>query len=217
MGGGTCTEISEQRSGCCSFAAPFCGKWVADIDMKKRKTQKCKKEIKWFCIFSIPALIIYTVFWIIPILISGGISFTDWTGLTKLSEAHFVGIKNYLNLFTDSILQTAVKNNIVYGVIMLVIVPAASFILAYVIETFVRKKSLWRMITYLPAILPMIVTMLLWKWIYNPQYGNWVGRICNRLADKYRYCVVCCFICGIMENDSYIFCFIYGRTSISSG
>lgn len=171
MGGGTCTEISEQRSGCCSFAAPFCGKWVADIDMKKRKTQKCKKEIKWFCIFSIPALIIYTVFWIIPILISGGISFTDWTGLTKLSEAHFVGIKNYLNLFTDSILQTAVKNNIVYGVIMLVIVPAASFILAYVIETFVRKKSLWRTITYLPAILPMIVTMLLWKWIYNPQYG----------------------------------------------
>ena len=157
--------------GAAVFAAPLCGKKVFDINTGKTKTQRYRRQVKWFSIFTVPALIIYTVFWIIPILISGGISFTDWSGLTKLSEAHFVGLKNYLNLFKDSILKTAIKNNLIYGVIMILIVPVVAFILAYIIETFVRRKAFWRTISYLPAILPMIVTVLLWKWMYNPQYG----------------------------------------------
>lgn len=91
--------------------------------------------------------------------------------MTKLSEAHFVGFKNYQNLFSDSILKIAIKNNLIYGLIMIIIVPVIAFILAYVIETFIKKKAFWRTVTYLPAILPMIVTMLLWKWMFNPQYG----------------------------------------------
>lgn len=135
------------------------------------RTQRRKRDIKWFCIFTVPALIIYTIFWIVPILISGVISFSDWTGLTKLSEARFVGVKNYINLFSDSILRTAIGNNLIYGVIMMLIVPVVAFALAYIIETFIKRKAFWRTITYLPAIFPMIVTMLLWKWMYNPQYG----------------------------------------------
>lgn len=133
--------------------------------------QKRSKKIKWFCCFTIPALVIYSIFWIIPILISGAISFTDWSGMTKLSEAHFVGLKNYQNLFSDSILKIAIKNNLIYGLIMIIIVPVIAFVLAYVIETFIKRKAFWRTVTYLPAILPMIVTMLLWKWMFNPQYG----------------------------------------------
>lgn len=139
---------------------------MIEISMQKRN-----RRIKWFCYFTIPALVIYTVFWIIPILISGAISFTDWSGMTKLSEAHFVGFKNYLNLLSDSILKIAVKNNLIYGAVMVLIVPLISFILAYIIETFIHRKAFWRTVTYLPAILPMIVTMLLWKWMFNPQYG----------------------------------------------
>ncbi len=133
--------------------------------------QKKKKERRWFCIFTIPALIVYTIFWIVPILLSVGISFTDWTGMKKLSEANFVGLKNYGSLFSDSILCITIKNNLVYGAILLALVPVISFFLAYIIETFLRRKTFWRTIAYLPAILPVIVTVLLWKWMYNPQYG----------------------------------------------
>lgn len=91
--------------------------------------------------------------------------------MTKLSEANFVGFKNYLNLFSDSILKTAIKNNLIYGLVMVLVVPVVAFALAYIIETFIKRKAFWRTVTYLPAILPMIVTMLLWKWMFNPQYG----------------------------------------------
>lgn len=133
--------------------------------------QKKKRERKWFMIFTIPALILYTIFWILPIVLSAGISFTDWTGMNQLSEANFVGLKNYKNLLTDSILKIALKNNLIYGVIMMIVVPVIAFCLAYIIETFLRRKTFWRTIAYLPAMLPVIVTVFLWKWMYNPQYG----------------------------------------------
>ena len=137
----------------------------------KSVIRKKRKERRWFLIFTVPALVIYTIFWIFPIILSAGISFTDWTGMTKLSEAGFVGLKNYANLFQDSILKIAVKNNLIYGIILLAAVPVLAFFIAYLIETFIRRKMFWRTVAYLPAILPVIVTVLLWKWIYNPQYG----------------------------------------------
>ncbi len=135
------------------------------------KIQQKKRERKWFMIFTMPALILYTIFWIAPIILSAGISFTDWTGMNQLSEANFVGLKNYMNLFSDSILKIAVGNNLIYGAIMIIIVPVVAFLLAYIIETFLRRKTFWRTIAYLPAMLPVIVTVFLWKWMYNPQYG----------------------------------------------
>lgn len=135
------------------------------------KIKKKRESLRWFWVFVLPALIVYSIYWIAPILFTGIISFTDWKGTTRLSEASFVGLKNYLNLFSDSVLQISVKNNLLYGLCIIIAVPALSFLVAYVIENFTRNKIIFRTVAYLPAILPTIVTVLLWKWIYNPQYG----------------------------------------------
>lgn len=139
--------------------------------MNRHRNARKRKETRWLFLFSAPAFIVYTVFWILPVLLGAGISFTNWSGMTKLGDSSFVGLKNYINLFSDSILKIAVRNNLIYGIIMMLIVPAVSFGAAYLIESFIKKKLFWRTVTYLPAILPTIVTVLLWKWIYNPQYG----------------------------------------------
>lgn len=122
-------------------------------------------------IFTIPGLLIYTIFMIVPIIMSVIISLTNWTGMTQLSQASFVGLKNYASLLKDPILKVTINNTLVYGIIMMLVVPVIAFVLAYVIETFVQRKSFWRTIAYLPAMIPLIVTVFLWKWIYNPQYG----------------------------------------------
>ncbi len=135
--------------------------------MKARK----KRAIKWYMIFTVPGLLIYTIFMIVPIIMSVIISLTNWTGMTQLSQASFVGLKNYASLLNDPILKVTINNTLVYGMIMMLVVPVIAFVLAYVVETFVQRKSLWRTIAYLPAMIPLIVTVFLWKWIYNPQYG----------------------------------------------
>ena len=136
----------------------------------KRFTRQ-QRSTKWFWTFLAPALVVYTIFWIIPILMTGVISFTDWKGTSKLSTAAFVGLKNFASLFSDSVLATAIRNNLIYGLVMIIAVPVFSFALAYIIESFVKRKVFFRTVAYLPAILPTIVTVLLWKWIYNPSYG----------------------------------------------
>ncbi|MEG0753231.1 MAG: sugar ABC transporter permease, partial [Angelakisella sp.] len=139
--------------------------------MNKALKLKKKKNNPWFWFFMTPALVVYSAFWVMPIVLTGVISFTDWKGTSKLLEASFVGLKNYTNLFTDSILKVAIGNNLIYGLIMIAVVPVMAFIIAYFIENFIKRKMLFRTIAYLPAILPTIVVVLLWKWIYNPQYG----------------------------------------------
>lgn len=136
-----------------------------------KRSNRQSRAVKWFWAFLSPALILYTAFWILPILLTAAISFTDWKGTSKLATAAFVGFKNYASLLSDSILTTAIRNNLIYGFIMILAVPVMSFILAYVIETLVKRKVFLRTVAYLPAILPAIVTVLLWKWIYNPTYG----------------------------------------------
>ena len=132
---------------------------------------KERRNRKYFLMFSLPALAVYTVFWIFPVFLGFYISFTNWNGIVNLADAQFTGFKNYVNLLYDSILRVSVLNNIKYGIITLIVVPVAAFAVAYLVENFTRKKSFWRTVTYLPAMIPTIVTVFLWKWIYNPQYG----------------------------------------------
>ena len=143
-----------------------------------KRSIRQQRSVKWFWAFLTPALISYTVFWIVPIVMTGFISFTDWKGTSKLSAASFVGLKNLASLFSDSVLVTAIRNNLIYGLVMILVVPMFSFVVAYIIESFVKRKVFFRTVAYLPAILPTIVTVLLWKWIYNPSYG-----LLNQLLD----------------------------------
>jgi ABC-type sugar transport system permease subunit len=139
--------------------------------MTKRKTERQKSQLRWFWFFLAPGLLVYTAFWIAPIFCTAAISFTNWKGTSSLSSAAFVGLKNYANLLRDPILGKSIQNNLLYGLVMIAAVPVLSFAVAYLIESFVRHKMFLRTVAYLPAILPAIVTVLLWKWIYNPQYG----------------------------------------------
>ena len=145
----------------------------------KHRSHKRGKALGWMAFFLGPALLVYTVFWMAPIALTAVISLTDWKGTTALSEANFVGLKNYVSLLSDSILKISIKNNLLYGALMLLLVPVLSFVIAYVIENFIRRKAFFRTLAYLPAILPTIVVVLLWKWIYNPQYG-----LLNQLLQK---------------------------------
>ena len=84
--------------------------------------------------FSLPALAVYTVFWIFPVFLGFYISFTNWNGIVNLADAQFTGFKNYVNLLYDSILRVSVLNNIKYGIITLIVVPVAAFAVAYLVH-----------------------------------------------------------------------------------
>lgn len=85
--------------------------------------------------------------------------------------AAWVGWDNYQRLFDDPLFVTAWKNTGYFTLLALVFGFAVPFVTAVVLNEFRHARSYLRMTVYLPVMLPPIVTMLLWRWFYDPGPG----------------------------------------------
>lgn len=116
----------------------------------------------------LPALLIYLVFAILPILQSFYYSFMEWDGF---SEMRFIGLGNFVALFQDPLFWNSVKNNI-YVVLASVFgqVPIALF-LALLLNRKLKGIKIFRTIGFLPVVLSTVVISLTWSLIYNSESG----------------------------------------------
>ena len=95
--------------------------------------------------FLIPAAVIYLSVIVIPVFYSLFISLFKWNGV---AEKEFVGLANYINLFTnDATFMIALKNN--------------QF----------RGRTVFRAFFYFPCVIAPIAVAIIWRWIYNPNIG----------------------------------------------
>ena len=138
--------------------------------MKKKKTfKKFIREYKTGTLLVLPFLLLYLVFVIGPIVISAGMSFTDYN---LLETPAFVGFRNYKLLFLeDTVFITAIKNTLIFAVISGPIGLFLSFILAYIInkKPFSRFFSL---LFYAPALTSGIAMTVIWMYFFSPdRYG----------------------------------------------
>ncbi|MFI7387352.1 carbohydrate ABC transporter permease [Streptomyces sp. NPDC049813] len=85
--------------------------------------------------------------------------------------ATWVGWENYQRLFADPLFATAWRNTGYFTLLALVFGFAAPFATAVVLNEFRHARAYLRMTVYLPVMLPPIVTMLLWRWFYDPGPG----------------------------------------------
>ncbi|MGW7094662.1 carbohydrate ABC transporter permease [Streptomyces sp. NPDC054874] len=91
--------------------------------------------------------------------------------VTFAQPATWVGWENYRRLFDDPLFVTAWQNTGYFTLLALVFGFAAPFLTAVVLNEFRHARSYLRMTVYLPVMLPPIVTMLLWRWFYDPGPG----------------------------------------------
>ncbi|MFS0840562.1 carbohydrate ABC transporter permease [Paenibacillus sp. UNC499MF] len=116
----------------------------------------------------LPALLIYSVFVIIPIFWSAYYGFFDWKGI---GEAKFNGFDNYVEALKDPIFWLALKNN-------LIVVAASVFgqvPIALVLALVLRKSNFFqrfiRSAVFMPMVLSSVVVGIIWSYIYHPQIG----------------------------------------------
>ncbi|GAK57289.1 putative sugar ABC transporter permease [Candidatus Vecturithrix granuli] len=137
------------------------------------ETFAAKKSPRWFILyFLLPALLIYTVFFIAPIIDSVRLSFYDSDGLIVKD---FIGWGNYLKLFTQypfkERLINALGNNIKFFLIVTVIQNFIGFIFAYLIMQPLCGMKGVRKMSFLPTTLSVLVVGFLFKLILNPVFG----------------------------------------------
>ena len=125
-----------------------------------------KSFIGW--VFILPAMIGTFIFIIIPVIFSFGLSFMDWDLINK---AHFVGLKNYADIFSDPLFGKILLNTFVYAIstsIFAVIIP---LVLACILNSKIRGSEFFKTAYFLPFVTPMIVIAVVWQWIFDPNIG----------------------------------------------
>lgn len=125
-------------------------------------------EAVWFYIFLLPWLIGFLIFTLFPILASLGLGFTRYNAIKPFD---WVGLKNFIFLSKDTIFIKSLRVTLTYTVIFVPIQLMISLFLAVLLNLRVFGMRTIRTIYYLPAILPTVVTGLVWVWLFNPDFG----------------------------------------------
>ncbi len=121
-------------------------------------------------ILLVPALVIYAVFALYPMLNVVVLSFQKWDGLSP--DRQFVGLANYVAIFTrDPVFWMAFSNTVLWTVMSLIFPPAIGLLLALSLNQKIFGRNSLRAIFYLPVIIAPIAVATMWKWMYDPFFG----------------------------------------------
>ncbi|HCD45110.1 MAG TPA: sugar ABC transporter permease [Lachnoclostridium sp.] len=148
--------------------------------MKKRKRIK-ERNITMFA-FSVPATVLYILFFIYPVGAGIYYSLTDWNGLT--SQYQFVGIKNYIRVLFSSRFQNAILFNFKYTVLLVVSIVGLSLTMALILDSKIKAKDFFRGAYFFPAVVSMLTVGLIFNEVFFqvlPQIGQllhieWLSR-----------------------------------------
>jgi len=118
--------------------------------------------------FISPWIIGFLIFTVGPMLFSIGLSFCKWD---IFRPAGFVGLNNYQKVAADPLFAKSLANTLFYTVFAVPLGIAGALALSLLLNRKIRGISIYRTIYYLPAILSGVAVALLWRWIFNPDYG----------------------------------------------
>ena len=119
-------------------------------------------------VMAAPAIVIVAVFLLYPIAQTVVLSFHDWAGI---GPRRFVGLSNYARALNDPIARLALWNNIVYSAGIIVLGVMTGLILASMLASNVRGRTVYQAIFFAPRLLTQVIVSIVWSWIYNPRFG----------------------------------------------
>jgi raffinose/stachyose/melibiose transport system permease protein len=120
-------------------------------------------------IFIAPGFILFSLILFIPIIQAVYYSLCDWNALKK---PEFVGLANYVKIFTnDEIMKTALKNSVFFTIFSVVTQQFFGLLLAVLLTNIKRFRNFFKNVYYLPAVLSSAALGLLWSFLFNPRMG----------------------------------------------
>jgi raffinose/stachyose/melibiose transport system permease protein len=121
-------------------------------------------------VLTLPVAVLVGVFFVFPMLSALYYSVVDFDGVDPTPA--FVGFDNFTEMFTDPAVWAALKNNAIW----IVVGTAAPLILGLLIAILIwpvrRGSALYRLIFFLPFVLPAVTVGIVWTWIYDPVDGS---------------------------------------------
>ncbi len=171
-----------------------------------------------------PALIVYLLFAVYPMLDVIRMSFSSWNGLSP--QAKFVGFANYRAIMTqDPVFWGALWNTLIWTTAAVIVPNLIAFGVALALNQNIPGRSSLRIIFYLPVIIASIAVATIWKWMYDPFFGlfnglltSWgmTGWIMDWLGDK-KIALWSVFVAHVWQSVGFsMVLFLAGLQSVST-
>ena len=157
----TDTTTSQGRK---NFKLPFGWKMPDKVVWTKRT----KADFRTGMLFLSPWLIGFLAFTLYPMIVSFYYSFTIYH---SRRAPEWVGLQNYKDLITDEKFWIALNNTMYMVAIAVPLGLFASFLCAVLLNLKVRGQAFYRVIYFLPSIVPTVAGTILFLWLLNPQVG----------------------------------------------
>jgi multiple sugar transport system permease protein len=119
-------------------------------------------------LFIAPWLIGFFAFTVGPMLASGYLSLTKYSGF---GPVRWVGLENYTKLFRDDLFYTSVYNTAYYAFLGVPAQLLVALVLAAILNTKVPYVNAFRTAYYVPTVVPSVANVFLWVWILNYDFG----------------------------------------------
>ncbi len=117
-----------------------------------------------------PAIVIFGVFVVYPIIYNLYLSFLDWNMVSPDKE--FVGLTNYITFLTSAEFIQALLNTVGYIAILLVFCFALPYAISYILGLVIKKGSkFYRAVLFFPSLLSLAVAAIVFQWIFNTVNG----------------------------------------------
>ena len=149
--------------------------------MVKKRKLRAGELGKYFVIFILPALIIYLLFSIIPFLYTIYYSFTDYTDMNPIN-LHFVGLKNYIKVLQTPVMLAAIKNSVIYAILLTGFQPLLGLPLAFVLNQKLKSRNLLRAVFFFPAVFSSLIIGYLWNFIMSSSDFGLINNILHQLG-----------------------------------
>ena len=127
---------------------------------------------KYFPIFALPTLVAFTIGFIIPFVMGIYLSFCEFTTVT---DAKFVGLKNYARIFTDNTLGHALWYTVLFTIVSVLAINILAFVVAMLLTKGIKGTNAFRTVFFMPNLIGGIVLGYIWQIILNGVLAHW-GR-----------------------------------------
>jgi raffinose/stachyose/melibiose transport system permease protein len=146
-----------------------------------------------FALFTAPGLLLYSSFFIFPVILGFYYGMTDWNGITR--RYHFIGLRNFLAVFQDKRFGKALMFNLRYCVLLTVCIVTLGIILALLLNRKIRGITFFRAAHFLPAVLSGLTVGLIFNQIMYralPPVGQalGIGWLSNNLLSSPRTAIL---------------------------
>lgn len=152
--------------------------------MTTATTPKPKKDMKSMAenyLFIIPAVVIFSIFYIYPFYDILNLSLHEWKGI---GPKIFVGFRNFQELMVDKIWWKSIWNATYITLWALTFQNVLAFMLALACDREIRFKKFYRVVFFIPPVLSQVVVGLIWRWILyaGQQDGQHIGLLNHFLS-----------------------------------